>query len=62
VKALDFGDRVIGRVCQDDDQFHLARPARIVSGLVTGIYPYSPKHATVLTATGEKCVVRVGAK
>lgn len=59
---LDFGDRVTGRVCTNDNDFHLARPARTVSGAVTAVYPYSPKHVTVLTDSGEKCVIRVGAK
>lgn len=58
MKALDFGDRATGAVCKDDDQFHLVRPGRVVSGVVTAIYPYSPKHVTVITATGEKCVIR----
>lgn len=56
----DFGDRAQGRVVDDND-FRLTRPARLVAGTVTGVFPQSPRHVTVTTDKGERLSIRVQA-
>lgn len=60
-RAKDFGDRVTGRVVNEDDNFRLIRPARTVSGVVTGIFPYARTNVAVQTDAGERLTVRVSA-
>lgn len=59
-KTLDLGDRATGRAVTEDD-FHLVRPARRVTGTVVGVYPHSPQHVAVQVVTGERVTIRVGA-
>lgn len=57
MRALDFGDRVTGRPC--DDNGYLVRGAKPVTGIVTGVFPFMPKVAAIQTASGDRLTVKV---
>lgn len=58
--TADFGDRVTGRVVNENDNFRLVRPSRTVTGTVTGIFPHARTNVAVQTTAGERLTIRVG--
>lgn len=62
-RVLEFGERVTGRVADDNDWTasgpRLVRPARTVTGTVVGIFGNSRTACKIQTGSGEIVCVRV---
>lgn len=59
-KYFDFGDHAQGRIVDPID-FTAIRGARIVTGIVTTIYPEAPRVVGIMTTDGEPYTIRVRA-
>lgn len=64
--SYDFGDRATGVVANENDWGstgpHIARPRRVVTGTVVGLYPEAPSVVKVQTAAGDVFCIRVSGR